>query len=85
MGSGSPGSAARAAVQGGPGFIGKDGKPTTHGFAGMTYEERSAIARRGGQSVQKQGKAPHWTSEEARRYGRKGGLANARNRRAVEG
>ncbi len=45
------------------------------GFAGMTRERRSEIARRGGQAVQAKGTAHRWTSEEARAAGRKGGIA----------
>ncbi len=47
------------------------GKP--RGFAAMTPEERSEIARKGGKEAQKRGTARKWTPEEAREAGRKGG------------
>lgn len=46
------------------------------GFAAMTPEQRSAIARRGGLAAQARGTAHRWTSEEAAEAGRKGGTVS---------
>lgn len=43
------------------------------GFAGMSREKVRAIASKGGRAAHAKGTAHEWTSEEARRAGRKGG------------
>ncbi len=46
------------------------------GFAALTPAQRSAVARKGGQSAHNQGTAHTWTPEQARAAGRKGGLVS---------
>lgn len=43
------------------------------GFASMDRKRQREIASKGGKAAHKQGTAHQWTSEEARRAGRKGG------------
>lgn len=43
------------------------------GFASMTPEQRQRIASLGGRAAHAKGTAHQWTSETARRAGRKGG------------
>lgn len=43
------------------------------GFASMTEEKRKAIASRGGRAAHAKGTAHEFSSEEARKAGRKGG------------
>ena len=45
------------------------------GFASMTEEKRKEIAKRGGKRAHEKGLAHEWTSEEAKKAGRKGGSA----------
>ena len=47
------------------------------GFATLSKERRSEIARAGGRAAQASGKAHRFTSDEARAAGRKGGHAVA--------
>lgn len=51
------------------------------GFASLSPEERSRVARIGGKAAWKQGVAYRWTSEEAAIAGRKGVAARLRNQR----
>lgn len=51
-------------------------------FRNRTSEERSNIARLGGQTAHILGKAHKWTAEEARAAGRKGAQKRAENRAA---
>lgn len=44
------------------------------GFASMSPERRSEIARMGGLRAQEKGTAHRWTPDEAKAAGRKGGL-----------
>lgn len=53
------------------------------GFAVMSREAVSAIARKGGVAAHKAGTAHEFTQDEAREAGRKGGLAT-RNRKMLE-
>lgn len=46
-------------------------KKKKSGFASMSAEKRSEIARLGGKAAHAQGKAHRWTTEEARAAGRK--------------
>lgn len=46
----------------------------------MSAEERSRIASLGGKAAHQKGTAHEFTSEEARRAGRKGGKASGANR-----
>lgn len=46
------------------------------GFASMSQERRSEIARLGGKAAHAKGTAHEWTSEKAREAGRKGGMAS---------
>jgi len=48
------------------------------GFASMTPERRKAIASQGGRAAHAHGTAHVWTSEEAARAGRIGGLKSKR-------
>lgn len=50
-------------------------KKRAGGFASLTAEQRSEIARRGGRAAQAAGNAHRFTSEEAKVAGRRGGLA----------
>ena len=50
------------------------------GFASMDKERQRQIASKGGKAAHAKGTAHEFTSEEARRAGRKGGLASSRNR-----
>jgi general stress protein YciG len=51
------------------------------GFASMDPEKQRAIARKGGRAAHEKGTAHEWTSDEARRAGRKGGLMSHQRRR----
>lgn len=50
------------------------------GFASMSPAERSRIASLGGKAAHEKGTAHEFTSEEARRAGRKGGKASGASR-----
>lgn len=52
---------------------------TKRGFAAMDPEKQRAIASRGGKAAHEQGKAHEFSSEEAIRAGRKGGMAVSRD------
>lgn len=57
----------------------KEGKRTAkRGFASMSAERQRTIARLGGQTAHKVGRAHQWTTEEARAAGRKGGKSKRR-------
>jgi general stress protein YciG len=59
-------------------------KYARRGFASMDKEKQRLIARRGGLSAQEQGKAHQFTSEEASRAGKLGGIkAGGKNRKRV--
>ncbi len=49
------------------------------GFASMDKTKQRSIASKGGRAAHKAGRAHTWTSEEARRAGRKGGRARQHN------
>ena len=51
------------------------------GFASMNAELQRQIARKGGQTAHRKGTAHHWTAEEARVAGRKGGRVASRRRK----
>jgi general stress protein YciG len=51
----------------------------------MDPEKQRAIARKGGRAAHEKGTAHEWTSEEARRAGRKGGLMSHQRRRERKG
>lgn len=51
------------------------------GFASMDREKQRKIASSGGRAAHKLGVAHEWTSEEARKAGRKGGVAAHAKRR----
>lgn len=51
------------------------------GFASMSRERRSEIARMGGRAAQAQGTAHRWSVTEAKEAGAKGGRATAGRRR----
>jgi general stress protein YciG len=53
------------------------------GFAGMSPERRSEIARLGGKSAHALGTAHKWNTEEARKAGAKGGAISRRRRKEV--
>ena len=50
------------------------------GFALLTPEKRSEIARQGGQTAHQNGTANRWTSESARLAGKTGGSSIARDK-----
>jgi general stress protein YciG len=50
------------------------------GFASMSAERRREIAARGGRAAHEAGTAHQFTSEEARRAGKKGGQSVSRDR-----
>ena len=54
------------------------------GFASMDASKQKEIARKGGRAAHEKGTAHEFTSEEARRAGRKGGEARGRNRTTRE-
>jgi len=58
----------------------------TRGFASMAPERRRHLASLGGVAAHKKGRAPEWTTAEARLAGRKGGAAfrAIRQERAAE-
>ena len=60
----------------------KEGKPT--GFAAMTPEQRRKIASLGGRAAQAKGTGHHWTRDEAKIAGAKGGASSTRRRRGHE-
>lgn len=51
----------------------EDGDKVKQGFAAMTPEKRSELARRGGLAAHAKGTAHQWTRDEAVAAGRKGG------------
>lgn len=55
------------------------------GFAAMTPERRREIAVMGGLAAHRKGTAHEFTSEEAVKAGRKGGLANAARAKRPKG
>lgn len=57
------------------------GKPK-RGFARLSKEERTELARKAGTASHAKGTAHEWTSEKAREAGRKGGLISAERRKA---
>ena len=50
------------------------------GFASMDRVKQRQIASKGGKVAHEKGTAHEWTSEEARRAGRRGGMAGSRRR-----
>ncbi|MGE3273746.1 MAG: KGG domain-containing protein [Vicinamibacterales bacterium] len=46
------------------------------GFASMSAEKQREIASKGGRAAHAKGTAHEWSSDEARRAGRKGGMAS---------
>ncbi len=50
------------------------------GFASMNEEQQRSIASKGGKAAHQKGTAHEFTSEEARRSGRKGGRARSGSR-----
>lgn len=59
-------------------MLGERKKKSTRGFAGMAPEKQREIARKGGRTAHERGLAHQWTSEEARHWGRVGGLRSKR-------
>ncbi len=58
--------------------------PSRRGFAAMDPDRVRELARLGGKSAHRRGKAHEFTSEEARVAGRKGGLASHRKREGID-
>ncbi len=56
-------------------------RKTRRGFASMDPDKQKRIASMGGREAHKSGKAHQWTAEEARKAGRKGGLASRRKKK----
>ena len=59
---------------------GKQTGKSERGFAAMDPERQRAIAREGGKAAHQSGNAHEFTSEEARKAGRKGGQASSKQR-----
>lgn len=57
------------------------GRKDRRGFASMDPEKQREIASMGGRAVHEKGLAHVWTSDEARKAGRKGGLTGMGGRR----
>ena len=55
-------------------------RKSRRGFASMDRSKQREIASKGGRAAHRKGTAHEFTSEEARRAGRKGGRARGRNR-----
>lgn len=53
------------------------------GFASMSIERRTQIARMGGIAAHQKGTAHEWTPEEASIAGKKGGITAHRNRKRL--
>jgi len=51
------------------------------GFASMPEEKRKEIARKGGKASHEKGTAHEFTSEEAKRAGKKGGKSRAQKQK----
>ena len=60
----------------------KTGK-SERGFAAMDPERQREIAREGGKAAHQSGNAHEFTSEEARKAGRKGGQASSKQQAAL--
>lgn len=54
------------------------------GFASMSREKQREIASKGGRAAHQKGTAHEWTSDEARRAGRKGGQVSRGGRGRIE-
>lgn len=54
--------------------------PRPRGFAAMDAEKQREIARKGGRAAHERGTAHRFSSEEARRAGRKGGQSVSQDR-----
>jgi general stress protein YciG len=52
---------------------------SNRGFASMDPEQQREIASMGGRASHEQGTGHEWNSNEARKAGRKGGLARGKN------
>ena len=57
---------------------GKQAGKSERGFAAMNPERQREIAREGGKAAHQSGNAHEFTSEEARKAGRKGGQASSK-------
>jgi general stress protein YciG len=55
------------------GFPSGERKKERRGFASMSAEKQREIASKGGRAAHMKGTAHEWTSDEARKAGRKGG------------
>jgi hypothetical protein len=53
----------------------------SRGFASMAPEKRRQVSSQGGKAAHAKGVARQWTLEEAREFGRKGGLMSGRHER----
>ncbi len=58
----------------------KSGHTDKRGFASMDPEKQREIASKGGHAAQEKGTAHHFSSEEARAAGHKGGTASQAKR-----
>jgi uncharacterized protein len=56
--------------------------PKRRGFAAMDAAKQREIASKGGKAAHASGNAHEWTSDEARKAGRKGGQASGKLRAA---
>ena len=63
------------------GHLGDGARNKGRGFAGMDAEQQRQIASAGGRAAHASGHAHDFTSEEARRAGRKGGEARSQRSR----
>lgn len=60
-------------------------KKERRGFASMSPEKQREIASKGGRAAHVKGTAHEWTTEEARRAGRKGGQVSRGGRGRLDG
>ena len=60
--------------------VNKPAGKSERGFAAMDPERQREIAREGGKAAHQSGNAHEFTSEEARKAGRKGGQASSKQR-----
>ena len=58
----------------------QESRTSKRGFASMDRERQREIARKGGRAAHEQGVAHQWSSEEARKAGRKGGQSSRGSR-----
>lgn len=68
-----------------PGMVPRPRGKERRGFASMSREKQREIASKGGRAAHQKGTAHEWTSDEARRAGRKGGQISRGGRGRLPG